>query len=186
MEEGRGRHMKSATAHGKKRVIVLRGIPGSGKSYYAKKLIAKHVLEQSLVSVPEQSSVSGAVVVVSADSFFGVDEDYKKNFSPTKLTDAHNHCFWLFLDALRDDDVGLVIVDNTNSTAMEISPYMLAAGALGHDATVHQIECDPEVAYGRNQHGVPRDTVHRMAARVRGEWLPPWWEIKTVFPGEEK
>lgn len=90
-------------------VKILSGISGSGKSTYARRHRG---------------------VIVSADDYFVRDGAYR--FNPARLSSAHATCFARYLGAL-DDGHPLVIVDNTNTTAVEIAPYVLAAQAKGYD-----------------------------------------------------
>jgi tRNA uridine 5-carbamoylmethylation protein Kti12 len=138
-------------------VIILSGIPGSGKSYLARK---KMKFRQ----------------ICSADDSMYEDGVYK--FSPEKLGPAHKACMCKFLDALKEEKC--VIVDNTNIEAWEISPYLSVAEAKGFSVCILQINCDPEIATERNQHFVPARTINRMANRLANRHLPPFWKVITV------
>lgn len=145
-------------------VVVLSGVSGSGKSEHAKKAELAHHHD--------------SMMIVSADHYFiGPDDVYR--FDPTQLSKAHGECFKVFIDALRHD-VELVIVDNTNTTTIEIAPYMLAASAYCYEAEIvimnareHQLE----MCAKRNKHGVSLDVITKQHQRM---WdlknqLPPWW-----------
>ena len=93
----------------KKQVIIMQGISGSGKSTKAHEIAEKH-------------SAIGCRVV-SADDLFTINGTY--NFDPTLLGEAHKQCMRSFLAALQNPEVGLVIVDNTNTTLVEMAPYYL-------------------------------------------------------------
>jgi predicted kinase len=143
------------------KVIVLQGPSGVGKSTIAKKLI---------------DGVPQSVIVSTDDSFINEAGVYEHDLS--KLGEAHGACFRSFLRAL-EADKALIIVDNTNTCASEISPYMLAASAFGYEAAILRIECSVEKAAARNLHGTPLDVVQAMAARV-AEPLPPYWTVETI------
>lgn len=142
-----------------KQVIILRGISGSGKSTHGRRLAGDRG------------------VICSADDFFMVDGEYKFDFG--KLQDAHSACFRKFLAAL-EAGTETVIVDNTNTQAWEISPYKLAGESFGYSVKIVEVKCDPEVAAARNTHGVPREGVLKMAARMAAEQLPPRWKVEVV------
>lgn len=144
------------------RVIVLRGISGSGKSTCARALA---------------ESVEGAVVV-SSDHFFE-QEDGSYAFDHDKLGEAHAMCFRAFIEACQAK-VPLIVVDNTNSRMIEIAPYMLGARAYGYEATVLEVECDVLEALGRGTHGVPQDVTLEMAARIKYERVMPWWPSERI------
>lgn len=152
-----------------RQVIILQGISGSGKTTYASKL-------------RDAAKAKGlSARVVSADHFFESDHEYR--FDPTKLSEAHGSCFRRFLASVNpksgDDQntMDLIIVDNTNTGAVEIAPYVLAAEAYGWEVEIHRINCDPEVAAARNVHRVPRATVQKQAHRLAGQVYPSRWKV---------
>ena len=90
----------------KKTLILLRGLPSSGKSFLAKQLC--------------QGDES---IICSADHFFGMTpEEYVVNWSVEKLGTAHKQCQFK-VKTLLQNQVPLVIVDNTNTMVREIMPY---------------------------------------------------------------
>lgn len=133
-------------------VIVMRGIPGSGKSTWIKN------------NVPD-------AVVCSADLYFMQTGEYK--FDPSKLGSAHAWCRLAYEVALRDNEP-VVVVDNTNTTNKEMAFYIEKAEASGYDIVIVQLNTPADVAAARNVHGVPAEKVQQMAARMqelRPEWL---------------
>jgi predicted kinase len=146
------------------KLIVLRGIPGCGKSTFVKTL--------------------NHPVVCSADTFPGL---YTPNpnggpptFNPTLLGEAHKACFKHTLGALMCQKP-LVVVDNTNTSLMEASPYVLMGEALGYEVeVVTVVPPSVEVAFARNTHGVPAAVMEHMAQNLALETSPPWWNTRTV------
>lgn len=129
------------------KVIILRGISGSGKSTWVKNNAAN-------------------ATVVSADNFF-VQPDGSYVFDETKLQEAHRTCYAEFLAALeRKDD--LVVVDNTNVTAWEMSPYIALAEVKGYTVEILTLHVDPEVAIARKSLVDP-EKVRRIAKRLDEE-----------------
>jgi predicted kinase len=128
----------------------MQGIPGSGKSTETNKY-------------PD-------AYIVSADHYFvGPDGSYQ--FDMSKLGAAHNQCKARFMVALRDKKP-LIIVDNTNTTVKEFKSYVEEARTYGYEVEIIRIECDPEVAFKRGTHNVPRETVLKMANRLASSKLP--------------
>lgn len=151
-----------------RQVIVFQGVPGSGKSTIG---------EEFMKVAP------GRAVKVSADDFFTERGNGTYAFDFKLFGEAHAQCLRRFLDAVQQN-VDLVIVDNTNTTVTEIAPYMALAAAFGYEARLVRVKCDPKVAAARNTHGVPLEGVLKMAARMTAQDYPPWWSIETIeVPG---
>lgn len=146
-----------------KRVIILRGVPGSGKSTFIGK------------EYPE-------AMVVSADHFF-VEEDGVYRFDGTKIQAAHGQCFRRYIEAIQTGKE-LIVVDNTSLSVIEIAPYVAGAEAFGYDVEIVSLMCDPVVAAGRNVHQVSTEKVQLMAERMEKgtrQFLGRWKhrEVKT-------
>lgn len=138
-------------------VLILRGIPGSGKSHHANRLPSPKI-------------------IVSADDHFIKNGVY--TFNPNLLGVAHSLCFRAFINRCETLSNGtLIVVDNTNTSALEMAPYYLGAKAFGHSVKIHTIICDPIHAFPRNQHGVSFATIERMAKALAENTLPPFWDV---------
>jgi len=150
------------------RVIVLRGLPGSGKSRFALNLIRT------------ENQNHERVHVVSADHFFDKGLGYK--FDPTKLGEAHNQCLRRYASYVADPGLKaariVVVVDNTNLSVVEMAPYMALASAFGISAEIVEFVCSVDEATQRNIHNVPRDVIASMDARRASETanIPRWWK----------
>jgi predicted kinase len=147
----------------KTKIILMRGISGSGKSTHLSKL----------------TSVNS--VVCSADHHFMVDGVYK--FDAAQLAKAHRLCFRKFIDTLTTHAADpylccdVLAVDNTHLTAWEIAPYVATANAFGIRPEIITVTCDVDVAHRRNAHGVPEATIARMSATLNKERLPTFWDV---------
>lgn len=140
-------------------VVLLSGVPGSGKSTYTRAL-------------------QGRVVVCSADHWFERSGSYQ--FAPHELPQAHGACLRRFTEALQANDCDVLVVDNTNTSVVELAPYYALAAAYGAPVRLVTVTCDPTVAHSRNTHGVPLVGVQRMAEAIRNRLLPPFWEVEQV------
>jgi len=152
-----------------KQVKVMRGISGSGKSTYAKLLRSA------------AAEVGQLPLIVSADDFFIGSEGYK--FDINNLGEAHKDCMRKFLQALQDG-MSPVIVDNTNLGLEEFSPYVAVGQALGYDVEIIQVNTPPEVAAGRNVHGVGENHVQAMYKRLQHTKIPNRFKITHINPKE--
>lgn len=128
-----------------KKVVIMRGISGSGKSTYIKK------------HYPD-------ALVCSADHFFEKD-DGSYQFNAKQLGIAHGICMKKFKKALAHG-TDLVVVDNTNTKAREFRPYLMAAQHAGYEIEIVRLETPVDVAAARNAHGVPEEAVQRMSDRM--------------------
>lgn len=125
------------------RVIIMSGIPGSGKSTY----IVNNLWN---------------AYVCSADHHF-ISENGEYKFDHTKLGAAHAACMAKF-DRLIDEQRAEIVVDNTNLHWRDFSYYVIEALARGYKVEVIHIKCDLETA-ARNVHSVPAGSLARMAAK---------------------
>lgn len=153
------------------KVSILSGIPGCGKSTHAKRL--------------REDDATRSTLIVSADDFF-VGDDGVYRFDATQIGRAHANCFRLmigYLDSFEPRGEAHLIVDNTNLSAAEISPYVLAANAYGClDVTIYRFNIHPEHAFARQTHGVSRAGFEVMVARYNKRDLMPWWKVVDIDP----
>ena len=143
-----------------KTLVLVRGLPGSGKSLFA---------------------TSTAQTVVSADDFFVWDGKY--TFEPAKLPEAHAWCQRTVRESLiTQPHRKVVAVANTFSQRWELEPYLKMAEEIG--CTVHVVDLydgglGTHELMARNTHGVPLEGIQRMQDRWEhcwrvGETTPPW------------
>jgi len=144
-------------ANESKRVTILIGIPGSGKSTWAAKQ-------------------EGATVVNADRYHIGADGVYR--YSVANAGKAHLWCYRAFLDALERRDEH-IIVDNTNTQNWERSPYVKHAQLCGYTVQFKRFRCPVERAAKRNVHGVSREIIEKMAARIE-EPLSRWGEVVEI------
>lgn len=140
----------------------MRGLPGCGKSTWAKN--------------------NCGTGVFSADSYH-VGEDGVYRFDPKRAGWAHNECFRQFTIAVFTETFRVLCVDNTNTTLAELAPYVRVAEAFGHEYTIMYLMCDVETAIKRNVHGVPANMILTMQRNLLTEIVPPYWRQEVVIPG---
>ncbi|XP_057378037.1 uncharacterized protein LOC130700002 [Daphnia carinata] len=130
-------------------LIIMRGVPGSGKSYLAHQL-------------------KGNGVVLSADGYFINQGQYV--FDRNLLGFAHE---WNQKRASEELQKGTnpIIIDNTNLEAWEMQPYVIMA--LRHNYSVELIEPDTpwredvRILSQKNIHRVPREKIREMLEKQR-------------------
>lgn len=148
-------------------VIILQGIPGSGKSTWATEIFAQSQFEHTPVDI------------VSADHYM-VDVNGNFCFETSRISECHAKSFRKFVDWMRDHSFGTIIVDNCNTKPEDVSPYALAAQAFGFDFKIVRIVCDRETALQRNVHNVPSHTIARQEENLRNFRGRPDWKIEEV------
>jgi tRNA uridine 5-carbamoylmethylation protein Kti12 len=138
------------------KMVILRGVSGSGKS-----TVAKDLASQAM-------TVGGKVVICSADDYFIRLGSYK--FDPRLLPEAHAWCRGKAIGAL-EAEVDLVIIDNTNLCKWEFEPYEKMAADYSAECQVIVVgeftKEAIELYASRNKHGVPVEKVKQMAAKFQ-------------------
>lgn len=122
-------------------LILIRGIPGTGKTTLAQRIVARML----------------GAHWWEADMFFETKEGYVYN--PKKIAEAHEWCNLRVLQSLKLG-ANPVIVSNTFTRMWEMAPYFNICRTLG--AKLQIIELYKE--YG-SVHGVPEASMARMRAK---------------------
>jgi predicted kinase len=136
-------------------LIVLRGIPGSGKSTMAKSIVLDGIIH-------------------STDDLITATGDYRAFFARLiesgdfkDLSRMHSKNLFNAIKSMKDG-ISPVVIDNTNIKANEAKAYVVAALEIGFDDNNIQI-CDvgtrglsAEQLAESNTHGVPLDKIQMM------------------------
>lgn len=126
-------------------LFIMRGLPGSGKSFLAQKL----------------RELNDAAIC-STDNYFMVDGKYL--FDRTKLGHYHKLNQKNVASHLKDNIT--TIADNTNVTWKEIKTYVDIG--VKYKSSIYVVEAatpwakNPEECFKRNSHGVPLEAITRM------------------------
>lgn len=127
-------------------LILMRGLPGSGKSTLAREL----------------SGPSG--VILSTDDYFAQRNGYDRNL----IGKAHEWNQRRAKDAMYDG-CSPIIIDNTNTEAWEMKPYVKMALDTGYRVDFCEPDTrwkfDPSELEKRNKHGVSHDKICHMLRR---------------------
>jgi predicted kinase len=122
-----------------KNIYLVRGIPGSGKTTFARTLEGLHI---------------------EADMYF-TDENGVYTFEPTKIKDAHKWCNDLVEEWMREEQ-DKIVVSNTFTQEWEMENYYKLAEQYGYRVTSIIVENRHN---GVNEHGVPEDKIEIMKNR---------------------
>ena len=130
-------------------LYIVRGLPGSGKSTFAEKLVGCDFL------------------VCEADKYFIDKETGEYNFDVTKLKDAHKYCQDLVETYMKDSLVNdqfyrEIAVSNTFTQEWEMKTYFELAEKYGYMVFTVVVENRHN---GKNVHGVPEDKLEIMKNR---------------------
>ena len=126
-----------------KTLYIVRGVPGSGKSTFAKSIGGIHI---------------------EADQFFMMNCKY--NFDITKIKLAHKYCqnqteAWMKTDGVQVNN-DKIVVSNTFTQEWEMEPYFKLAEKYGYKTFSLIVE---NRHGGVNEHGVPEDKLEIMKNR---------------------
>lgn len=124
-----------------KKLIILRGLPGSGKSEIAKKLVGKGIVH-------------------STDSY--LIKNCRYEFDHENIAKYH---YYNLMGSIRSMKKGVspIIIDNTNIAASNCINYVEQGKMYGYEIIVMEPDTpwafDIEELVKRNSHDVPRDTI---------------------------
>ena len=131
-----------------KQLVILRGLPGSGKSTVAQKIV-EHAQN---------------AVICSADHYFMKDGKY--DFNAAELPQAHADCQMSANRAMANGR-NPVVIDNTNIKCSHMQPYIEMAERYDYVVVVWPVggqrANDVEEYMARQIHGVPRALMEKMA-----------------------
>jgi predicted kinase len=130
-------------------LFIIRGVSGSGKSTFAKKIVGHDFL------------------VCEADKYFIDKETGEYKFDFSKIKDAHKFCQDTVETYMKDSLVNdqfyrEIAVANTFTQEWEMEPYFKLAKEYGY--TVFSIVVENRHG-GVNQHGVPEEKLEQMRNR---------------------
>ena len=122
-------------------LYIVRGIPGSGKSTFAKQLTSN---------------------VFEADHYF-YDNDGNYNFIPSEIKEAHKEC-QQFVGYAMESGIPKIAVSNTFTQEWEMEPYFELAKKYGYMVFTVVVE---NRHGGKNVHNVPEDKIQTMKDRFQ-------------------
>lgn len=130
----------------KKKLWILRGVSGSGKTTIAKTL---------------ESSLPKAVAVAADDFWYDIEGNY--NFDPSCLGKAHDWCLAVVKEMLRCG-YSNVILHNTSTSESEFFKYLDLADSYGYEIVSMVVEN----RHGNSSvHNVPEKALKRQESRLR-------------------
>ncbi|NWR15319.1 N4BP2 protein, partial [Emberiza fucata] len=131
-------------------LVLLRGVPGSGKSYLARNLL--------------EDNPGG--IILSTDDYFYKHGQY--HYDPDCLGEAHE---WNRKRAKEAFEMRIspIIIDNTNIQAWEMKPYVTLAQQFKYKVMFREPDTwwkfKPKELERRNIHGVSKEKIKRMLER---------------------
>lgn len=142
---------------GYKVMVIMRGCPGSGKSYQA-----TNILNQCY----KNANVDN--FIFSTDKFFIDKHSGKYHFNLSKINDAHKWTYSQIYEAV-EHEVTPIIIDNTHVQAWEMEKYFKLAVNYGYWIEIFEPTSewawDKIELFKKNVHGVPMNTIILMLNR---------------------
>ena len=136
----------------KKRLVILRGLPGSGKTSYI-----KHYIEENDITTYSICS-----------AFYHFKRGLVYRFNPRQLPQAYHSSWKDFLEATMNGCPN-IFVNNTNVRKWEYENYIYVGQQLGYDIEIVQIDCPGstyvEFFQKRSRHRIPIQASRAMAER---------------------
>lgn len=163
-------------------IIIMRGAPGSGKSYKAQQL----------------SEQTGGKIFAS-DDFWMMNGEYQ--FDPSRIAEAHQWNMNRVREAAERGD-SVIIVDNTNTRDYEVKPYVLIANEYGYrikfeepdsswwkenfkeNMTEEETDKLVDLLDKKNVHNVPKDVIKTMISGWNHN-ITPEQAVQSKAPWEE-
>ena len=127
-------------------LILLRGLPGSGKSTLGDVILYTNQLTNQ--------------DVLSADNFF-IDKNGEYVFDGAKIKEAHNNCQQKCAERMKHEFLKIVVA-NTFTEEWEMKPYFEMADR--YDYKVFSIVVENRHG-GINEHNVPEEVLTKMRER---------------------
>nr|XP_014124992.1 NEDD4-binding protein 2 isoform X1 [Zonotrichia albicollis]XP_026651355.1 NEDD4-binding protein 2 isoform X1 [Zonotrichia albicollis] len=131
-------------------LVLLRGVPGSGKSYLARNLL--------------EDNPGG--IILSTDDYFYKHGQY--HYDPDCLGEAHEWNRKRAKEAF-EKRISPIIIDNTNIQAWEMKPYVALAQQFKYKVMFREPDTwwkfKPKELERRNVHGVSKEKIKRMLER---------------------
>jgi tRNA uridine 5-carbamoylmethylation protein Kti12 len=127
-------------------LILLRGVPGSGKTTLGNAILFTN-----------QSNIQD---VLSADNFF-INEKEEYVFDFSKLKEAHNDCQVKCAERMRNE-FSKIVVANTFTQEWEMEPYFLMAERYNY--RIHTVIVENRHG-NKNVHNVPDEKIEQMIKR---------------------
>lgn len=195
------REPASREGSSKPELILIRGLPGSGKT-----TLAEQIMKEWKEIRDGRGRQVKSCKLIAADDFFMVDGEYK--FDPSKLSEAHAWCqretresltsrtelihrvsgmgqppqwlakvrFYYSRDHFTPNhtyEYDCVIVHNTFTQRWEMEPYLDMADLFGAITVIDLGEAGltDEELAERNSHGVPVEAITRMSDRFESDWV---------------
>ena len=127
-----------------KKIIMIVGIPGSGKTTKAKQIM---------------KLLGDTAVHYEADQYF-TDAEGNYKFDPSKLAEAHDYCQSKTIDSMKKG-IKNIIVSNTFIKAWEREPYFRFARTYEYDVMFIRMNTQYETI-----HGVPAEKIEYMKSQI--------------------
>lgn len=147
--------------HDAKTLLIMRGLPGSGKT--------------TVVDALRERLAPGRLISYSPDDYF-MSPLGTYVYDVKQLDEAHTSCFKSVAAALERGGIDVVVVDSTNSKRAHYMPYVMLGRAFDRSVRMVNMILDSDRCCERTPHGVPPRVIYTMSAR---------WEDREKYDPQE-
>lgn len=138
-----------------KKLIIVRGLPGSGKTTLAKELAKENGK------------------IYSLDDYFMENDKY--NYNPKKYNDAQLWTQYNVVSAMKKGEE-LIILDNHNIRKWEVKPYVRAAIELGYKVEFQE----PNTPWKKDLNELLKKSSHHTTRKFIKRMINKWEDDFTV------
>jgi len=145
-------------------MVVMRGLPGSGKSFLVDKICSRF------------GTQSQPVAVHSADHYF-IDSQGGYQFDRSRIKDAHEECFEKTTQSITKR-CKLVVVDNTNVEYWEMKKYFKLASCHGYRVII----AEPKTSWKLNHRMLAKKNKHGVSSEVLEKRVKLYQKFRHIRP----
>ena len=162
-------------------LLLIRGLPGCGKSTLAKSIAAQYFQSINTNTLTNDTNKMSDDLISEADKYF-IDEEGHYDFDSTLLTAAHQWAYEQIEKGMHENKK-LLITSNTFTEAWELYTYIAAVSK--HKYSLYVIDLNStshtdQVLANRTIHGVKEGKIKQMRTRYDSTIKTGLWSTEDI------